>query len=494
MAFHKWEALNNYEVQLPAVFDGINREYDEAEQKKAEENIWVARNHFVLKAPFFGILSMEMKLVESSKWLKTVATDGRDFYFNTGFLNMLTPIGIQFCFAHCLVHCVYQHFNRMKVPLTTLEKLFPGNDISESDKSKLFKALYSAASDYAVNRDVAKVLLTVHSQHNSNKFSKETDVLISPKILPLYYDNKYKDLATEDILIDLFKEVKAGKNPLENGFTLDDHALMGKMGEGNGQQTSLAPKGDDVYDESYFDGKPRLTDEERERIVEDFQERVFKAFDMYEQSLASGNKGTAGTVPGDIERFIGKLRNPEVNWRQFIQSRLVSKFEDGGESWDNVDRRTFGESFFMPGQKERERIELVFIIDASGSMSEDELADALSELRGITMQYEDYELKVWAFDGEVRHETYKVFTPANIHELVNYRITGGGGTMFLKNWSFMKQENMKPKLIIMFTDGYANDDYGVPGFAETIYLVNSEVVIPQEFGTTIRYRGRDYQG
>lgn len=480
-----WKGFASIEMGLPSHFDGINREYTPDEIKKAEDAIWIARNHFLLKAPFFGVLAMGLDLVDSSKWLKTVSTDGKAFYYNVGFLNMLTPIGVQFCFAHVILHCAYDHFKRSDVPLSTLENLFPEEDLCHEDKIKLYKHLYSMAADYAANRDVANVIYQVHKQHNGAKIKRPTDAMISPEILNILYDEKYEDFATEDILIDLFRQAKAGKNPFANGFSLDDHTLMSNGYGGNNPNGRPNDNGD--IDESYFNGKPRLTDEERNRLMNDFQSEMFKAYDMHEQSIASGQRN-AGTVPGDIERYIGKLKNPEINWRQYINSRILSKFCANEETWNNLDRRSFDDDFFMSGKKDQEKVQVVIFIDTSGSISDQMVADFLSEIKGITSQYDDYELTIWCFDGIVRRESIKVFTPDNIHSLDNYQMFGGGGTMFLSNWAYMEEISMKPKLIIMFTDGLCNDDYGIPNYAETIYVVNSEVVVPPEFGTTVRYR------
>jgi Predicted metallopeptidase (DUF2201). len=168
-----WKGFASIEMGLPSHFDGINREYTPDEIKKAEDAIWIARNHFLLKAPFFGVLAMGLDLVDSSKWLKTVSTDGKAFYYNVGFLNMLTPIGVQFCFAHVILHCAYDHFKRSDVPLSTLENLFPEEELCHEDRIKLYKHLYSMAADYAANRDVANVIYQVHKQHNGAKIKDQ---------------------------------------------------------------------------------------------------------------------------------------------------------------------------------------------------------------------------------------------------------------------------------------------------------------------------------
>lgn len=490
-----WDHLKNDKMNIPSHFENIFGIYTDEDVKEVEEKLFIAKNHFLLKAPFFGVLAVGMKLINSSQWLATVATDSRDFYYNVGFLKMLTPLGVQFCFAHTILHCAYEHFNRSEIPMSTLDKLFPDEELTEEDKRKLYKMIYSVAADYAVNRDVANMLMKAHEKNNNHNIKKITDVIIPSSVIPLYYDEKYKESSTEDILIDLLKATARGENPLAKGMTLDDHALLGRMGEGNGQSklSNGSPgSGNGEDDPSYYNGMPRMTDEEREKAMADFQQNMFQAYELYQQSL-SGGRGTAGTVPGEVERYIGRLKNPEINWRQYINSRFISKFQSNDESWSQLDRRSFDDDLVMPGAGEREKVEIVIMLDYSGSISDEMITDFVTEIYGLACQYDDYEITVWCFDGIVRERSKKIFTKQNISELPEYRGEGGGGTNFLANWHYMKENNMKPKLLVMFTDGYTADDYGVPGFAETIYVVNSEVVVPEQFGTTIRYRNRDYK-
>ena len=40
------------------------------------------------------------------------ATDGRNFYYNTRFIDMLKPKEVEFLFGHEVLHCVYDHMGR----------------------------------------------------------------------------------------------------------------------------------------------------------------------------------------------------------------------------------------------------------------------------------------------------------------------------------------------------------------------------------------------
>ena len=59
-----------------------------------------ARTRLILEKPFIGALVMHLPLVEAdAAWCKTIATDGRAFYFNSGYIATLDFAQTQFVLA-----------------------------------------------------------------------------------------------------------------------------------------------------------------------------------------------------------------------------------------------------------------------------------------------------------------------------------------------------------------------------------------------------------
>jgi len=58
-------------------------------------------------------MATRMRLVEADEWCPTAATNGRDFYYNTKFVNKLSEKKLEFLFAHEICHCVFDHFGRV---------------------------------------------------------------------------------------------------------------------------------------------------------------------------------------------------------------------------------------------------------------------------------------------------------------------------------------------------------------------------------------------
>lgn len=447
--------------------------YTDAERQAVQEKIYQARGNFLMRQPFFGIMALNLEHIDSSNWLLTAATDGKRFYYNVGFFLLLEPAEIQFVYGHEILHIAYDHFGRSIATTSDLDH-YVGNDMTFDDKMKLQAELANIAADFCVNRDLKNY---------------QIGTIIREEIIKLYYDKKYDDLTMEEVYKLLLKDPNAGKN----GSTLDDHSVCnGAGGEAGNEKRIADPDGEGKSDKGGEWAPKPMTPEEREEVMRDFKDRMINAYDQQKEHEIARKEANQDVsyLPAELERLIERMRRPEINWRQYIKKRITSLFRES-DDWSKPSRRSFDGDFIMPGQRQVEKVDIHIAIDCSGSIGQDEMADFLSEISGITQQFKhDFTIRVWTFDGIVYEKSFKEYTPRNIRDLPKYEFFGGGGTSFLANWAFMRQKRIKPKLFIMFTDGYTGDDFGIPGFCNTIYVVNTEVVVPPEFGVTIRYKPR----
>ncbi len=447
--------------------------YTQKEIDEVEERIYRARSNFLMRQPFFGIMSMNLELVNASKWLLTAATDGKRFYYNIGFFLLLEPEEIQFVFGHEILHVAYDHFGRAIATTDVLDH-YISNDMSFDEKVKLQAELANVAADFCVNRDL---------------ITYKIGTLIREDVIKLYYDKKYDDKTMEEIYKELLKDPDA----CNKGTTLDDHSV-GNGQSANGDKRKADPEGDegDKGDEGGEWAPVPMTPEEREEVMRGFKDQMINAYDQqkeHENAKREANQ-EAGSMPAELERLIERMRRPEIDWRQYIRNRITSLFRES-DDWSRPSRRSFDSEFIMPGFRQIEKVDIRIAVDCSGSIGQEEMADFLSEISGIAQQYKrDFKLGIWTFDGKVYDESYVEYTPANIRDLPKYQFYGGGGTSFLANWAYMREKRIKPKLFIMFTDGYTGDDFGIPKYCPTIYVVNTEVQVPEEFGVTIRYKPR----
>ena len=390
------------------------------------DKLTTARVGLLLKAPFFGNMATRMKLIQADEWCPTAATNGRNFYYNTKFVEKLSVKKLEFLFGHEILHCVFDHFGR----------------VGSRDRM-----LSNIAQDYAVNQILV-------------------DERIGEKIteVQICYDSKYRGLAWEEIYDQLYE--KAEKIPMEDllkqlGDLLDEH--INEDGSGPGKEGDKEGK-----------GKPTMSKEEAQAIKDEIKEAMIQA------AAAAG----AGKTPAGIMRMIKDMTEPKMNWREIVNQEIQSIIRND-YSFTRPNRKSMHSGAILPGMKEATTIDIGISIDMSGSIGTEDATVFLSEVKGIVDQYEDFKINLWCFDTEIYN--HKEITHDNSHDLIDYEPQGGGGTMFEANWDFMKENGIEPKKFIMFTDGYPCGEWGDPDYCDTIFIVKGNKDAEAPFGQTIIY-------
>jgi predicted metal-dependent peptidase len=226
-------------------------------------------------------------------------------------------------------------------------------------------------------------------------------------------------------------------------------------------------------------GEP-MTEEERRALSDEIRAAIMQA------AKAAG----AGHIPGGVQRMLKDLTDPQMDWREILNMKLQSMIKND-YTWSRCSKKAQSNGYYLPGTKEDVRIEAAISIDCSGSMSNEMLRDLLSEVKGIMSQFTDFKLRLWCFDTSVYNEIE--LTPDTLDEIDNYEITGGGGTDFMCNWNYMKENSIEPERFIMMTDGYPYGSWGDENYCDTLFLIHGDahrkLVAP--FGMTAWYEPSD---
>ena len=389
------------------------------------EKLITARIGLLLKAPFFGNLATRLKLVNGDSWLSTAATDGRNFYYNTDFVSKLKPRELEFLFGHEVLHNVYDHIART-------------GDFRDS-------GLFNCAADFCVNADLI-------------------EQKIGDKINPCLFDAKYKGWSAEEVYDDLYKNAeKININDLISQM-IDEHL----DGDQFSENESDGPQIDGV-------GKrPTISAEERRKIKDEIREAM----------LQSAQAVGAGNLPSGVKRLIKDLTKPVVNWRELLQQQIQSTVKDDF-SWMRPNRRGWHMDAVLPGMKPGTQIDVCVAIDTSGSIGVDDIKAFLSEVKGIMDAYDEYKIQVWCFDTSIYN--HQIFTSDTLDDILLYEPQGGGGTDFLANWEYMKENNIEPKKFIMFTDGYPFDSWGDPDYCDSVFIIKGNETVEPPFGVWANY-------
>ena len=400
-----------------------------AEDRAVREKLITARVGLLLRASFFGNLATRLKLVNADEWCPTAATDGRNFYYNTRFVNMLKPKEIEFLFGHEVLHCVYDHFGR------------------RGDRDP---QLWNIANDYCVNADLVK--------HRVGE--KITSV-------PCLHDSKYDGMSSEEVYDKLMENVqKIDISDLVDKL-LDDHLDGDDEGEGGG----------DDGDEKDGKGRPKLSAAEKQAIKDEIREAVLAA--------AQASDG-AGNLPAGVKRIIQDMTEPKMNWRELLRMQLESTIKSDF-TWMRASRRGWHMDAVMPGMKPGEQIDVVIGIDTSGSITDNDLKIFLSEIQGIMESYDEYRITVMGWDTEVHNVA--TFTSDNLEDISSFEPGGGGGTDPHCVWNYLIENQIEPKKLIMFTDfcffGWSPEE--VEQYCDTVWIIKGNPGCEPPWGIWAHY-------
>ena len=405
-------------------FKNLLGKMDPKLDREVREQLITARVGLLLKASFFGNLATRLKLVNADEWCPTAATDGRNFYYNCKFIKLLKPKEVEFLFGHEVLHCVYDHFGR------------------RGDRDP---QLWNIANDFAVNGDLVK--------------HKVGDMITS---VPCLFDRKYDGFSSEEIYDQLYE--KAEKINISDLLDkmIDEHMDGSDDGSGDG-------------DEKEGKGRPKLTPEERQQIKDEIKEAML---------AAAATVDGAGNLPAGVKRLIQQLTEPQMNWRELLRMNLESTIK-ADYTWMRASRKGWHMDAVMPGQKPDEMIDIAVMLDASGSISQDMLRDFLSEIQGIMDSFPAYKIHVVTFDTECYNPAQ--YDSDNLDSMIDYEVKGGGGTDFDCIFTYLKDEEITPRRLIVFTDGYPFGSWGDAEYCDTTWILHGTTTIVPPWGTHAYY-------
>lgn len=296
--------------------------------------------------------------------------------------------------------------------------------------------IWNIAADYCVNGQLIK--------------DRIGEIVTEVKI---FHDVKHYGKSAEQVYDEIYSKM--------------DQELISALGQ-------LLDEHIDWGEEDPDNKRPSYSKEELKKIRDEVKEACIAA------AQASG----AGKVPAMIERMIKELTEPKMNWRQILRQQIQSVIRND-YTWMRPSRKGWHISAILPGSNFTETIDICIGLDMSGSIGDEQAQDFVSEVKGIMEEYKDFKLKLWCFDTQVYNE--QDFNGYNAEEILDYKIKGGGGTDFMANWEYMKNNDIQPKKFIMFTDGYPWNSWGDENYCDTVFIIHGNNKIVPPFGAHAYY-------
>ena len=331
--------------------------------------------------------------------LPTARTNGRDEFYGRKFVEELEDGELAFVIAHEAAHKMYRH-------LTTWRKLYDENG-----------NLANMACDYVVNL----MLQDLDPHRTVINFPRYKSGPMRGKPMGLV-DERFRGMNTKQVF-DILKKEGGGKG----------------QGGGGG------------FDQHDWDKSEQMTEAEKKELERDIDQAI-------RQGLAAQKRSNSGSSNADRE--LQELMEPKINWREVLREfvKATCRTKDAS-SWRRVNRRLIASDIYMPSMIGQKVGHLVIGIDTSGSIGHDELAEFLTEVKGIAEEVTPDVVDLMYWDTQVAaHEEYSGAEVANIISSTKPR--GGGGTSPSCMTDYLKEKGIKPECVIMLTDGYVGSDWG----------------------------------
>lgn len=380
--------------------------------------------------------------------IATACTNGRDEQYGRAFVKSLSDKELAFLVLHEALHKALRH-------LTTWKKLHDENH-----------KLANAACDYVINL----MLLDLDPNGDTIVMPKIKDGPMMGKPMGLI-DVRFKGMNAKQVF-DILKQEQQEQEGDEGG-TPDD----GTPVDGSGRVPGKGGAGLDDHD---WGGAAELSEDERKQLEREIDQAIRQGI-MAEKKVGKG--------AGGMGRELQDLLEPKVNWREalreFVKSTCSAK---DTSSWRRVNRRFLSGGVYMPSLIGEKVGHIVVAIDTSGSVGGKELAEFLSEVKGIAEEVNPEKVDLIYWDSAVAgHEEYEGGSDvANI--VSSTRPKGGGGTSPSCISTFLDDKKITPECVIVLTDGYVGSDWGHGWTAPVLWVIvgGNTVVAPN--GKTVHVK------
>lgn len=401
-----------------------------AERAEFRRDIETICYKFSMDFPFWGVISERCSYSLTKHLVPTAGiTRNGNIIFNVNFCKDLRvkhgdknyAKKFLFLVAHEIAHFALDHADRC----------------GERDAKK-----FNVAADFAIN-------LLLHYQ-----FGGDPNYFIEGGML----DEKYKDMSAEQIY-ELIKD----------SDEYDDWDFGDIYVELTDEEVS---EGSDCVRERRVplpDTNGKTKEQVRKQIGEWINQAAQEAFAVAKQQ---------GKMPGEFERAIGKLLRPQVDWLRALRQKLnfgISRTEKRDITWTSPNRRFLSGDVFFPSNIGPEKPKIVYAVDTSGSMSDADLNQAISELESIRQKFQ---AKVYFMDCDAMVQGSRWIEPFEPLP----KLAGGGGTDFVPVFNHLIANRIKPDYCCFFTDGYGSFPDSKPPF-ETVWVMTSDVKPP--FGEVV---------
>lgn len=225
--------------------------------------------------------------------------------------------------------------------------------------------------------------------------------------------------------------------------------------------------------DSDIDYQTDMSDVEQQKVQEEIKEIIVRS------AQTANMMGKGSSIPNSIQRYLHELSKPKIDWR-IVLKRFMQSLNNHDYSWVKPRKRYIPYGIYMPSLYSEALSKITFAIDTSGSITDKQFNQFISEIYGSIQQLKPQIIEVMQFDHKLQaHDVIK-----SVRDLQNIKYTGRGGTR--PDVALDKFNQTDSKALIVITDGkfykpsvevtkpviwcvYDNDSFQAP-FGKVVHL------------------------
>lgn len=359
-----------------------------------------ARVRLVARVPFFGYLAMQLRVREAKPEdnipTAGITPDGM-VIVNTDFLSKLDDKEVCGVLAHEVMHPALFFWAR---------------------KAGRFHLLWNIAHDLSFNFMIEEMA--------GGEIKLPDGVLLDPKFHGMAAEEIYGYLRKgDDGSGKTFIKTKGG-----GGITIDTQGGGGESYEDCRQDLCesetgrKAAKGDRAA---------------RSKLEQDWKMNLASAAQQHQMRCKS-----QGRLPAGLQRFIDELLHPQLEWQDLLRKWCGENGRREEYSFARPNRRSHHLGVILPGLCAGGLPDVIFLVDSSGSMGEEELKQARGECHGILEEIGS-EIRVIVCDADVHVDV-------EVEDAMEFEMRGGGGSDFRPAFERIDESGFDGA-VVAFTDG-----------------------------------------
>jgi len=272
----------------------------------------------------------------------------------------------------------------------------------------------------------------------------------APKMCLL--DPKFSDMSAEYIYTQLPEN-----NTTTVYVSLDDPDIWKEVTEGKQPGQGKGEDGEDEED-GQDGGTPGKDDKDGKGQGKNNPQKS----EQYWKDIvvsAANNAKMQGKLPAHLDHLIKDLLAPKLDWRELLRDYINASIKNNYRLFPSS-KRFLHIPLYMPGLY-GEHVELAIALDTSGSISDSIAQMFISEMKGITEQFESYSIHYMQCDAMVH--SYQELTIDDVDDWP-MSVKGRGGTSFIPVFDKIDELGLQPPILVYLTDLMGSFPPTPPGY------------------------------